>query len=108
MNMRIIHPAGLPLALAMLLVTPLAGAKAADAFTGKSMEFIIGFGAGGGYDTYGRLIARHIGRHIPGNPNLVPKNMPGAGSLRAANYLYFNAPQDGTAIGILGDGLHLA
>jgi tripartite-type tricarboxylate transporter receptor subunit TctC len=63
---------------------------------------VIGYTAGGGYDLYARLLARFIGRHIPGNPSVVPQNMPGAGSLRAANYLYSVAPKDGSVIGTFG------
>jgi tripartite-type tricarboxylate transporter receptor subunit TctC len=62
---------------------------------------VIGSGAGGGYDTYARLVARYIGRHIPGNPLVVSQNMPGAGSRVAANYLYNVAPKDGTVIGTI-------
>ena len=60
---------------------------------------MIGFSVGGGYDLYARHLARHIGKHIPGNPTIVPQNMPGAGCLRAANFLYSAAPKDGTAFG---------
>src|SRR5262245_51124561 len=65
-----------------------APAKAQADFRGETISIQIGYGPGGGYDTYGRALARHYGRFIPGNPNVVPKNMPGAGSLRAANYVY--------------------
>jgi tripartite-type tricarboxylate transporter receptor subunit TctC len=68
-------------------------------YEGKSIRMIVGFSAGGGYDAYTRTLARHMGKHIPGNPNIVVQNMPGAGSLRAANYLYNVAPKDGTAFG---------
>src|SRR5262249_47500530 len=61
----------------------------------------VGYTAGGSYDLYGRLVARHLGRHIPGSPILVVQNMPGAGSLKAANYLYEVAPKDGTALGLV-------
>jgi len=61
-------------------------------------EMIIGFGAGGGYDLWARTVARHIGNHLPGKPDFVPKNMPGAGSVKAANYMYNVAPKDGTVI----------
>jgi len=61
-------------------------------------EMIIGFGAGGGYDLWARTVARHLGSHLPGKPDFVPKNMPGAGSVKAANYLYNVAPKDGTVI----------
>jgi tripartite-type tricarboxylate transporter receptor subunit TctC len=76
-----------------------------DFYTGKSIQLLIGFSAGGGYDAYGRLLARHIGRHIPGNPRLVPQNMPGAGSLKAVNYLYNVAPRDGTVLGGFAPGV---
>jgi tripartite-type tricarboxylate transporter receptor subunit TctC len=73
-----------------------------DFYRGKTINMIIGYGVGGGYDLYGRLVARHIGKHIPGMPNVVPQNMTGAGSLRAAQYLYSVAPKDGTVIGTFG------
>ncbi len=71
-------------------------------YTGKSITMSIGFQAGGGYDIYGRLVARHMGKHIPGKPNFVVQNMPGAGSLRAAQHLATVAPKDGTAIATFG------
>jgi tripartite-type tricarboxylate transporter receptor subunit TctC len=74
-------------------------------FEGKSISMIIPSGTGGGYDRYGRLVGRHIGRFIPGNPNIVPQNMPGAGGIVAANYLYNVAPKDGTAISIIQNGV---
>jgi tripartite-type tricarboxylate transporter receptor subunit TctC len=70
-------------------------------YKGKTVNLYIGYATGGGYDFFGRLTARHMGRHIPGNPTIVPQNMPGAGSLKAANYLYTVAPKDGTALGII-------
>ena len=76
-----------------------------DSFTGKTIRLTIGTGPGGGYDTYGRLVARHIGRHVPGNPAVVPQNMPGAASLTLTNYLYNQAPRDGTAIGIINQAM---
>src|SRR6266849_4383829 len=68
-------------------------------YKGKTMQLLIGFGPGGGYDLYGRAVARHLGRFIPGNPSVVPQNMAGAGSVRAASSLYNAAPKDGTVIG---------
>jgi tripartite-type tricarboxylate transporter receptor subunit TctC len=68
----------------------------ADFYSGKTVRIIVGFEAGGGYDTYARLISRHLPKHIPGNPNIVVENQPGAGSLISANNLYRNAPKDGT------------
>jgi tripartite-type tricarboxylate transporter receptor subunit TctC len=82
-------------------------AQAQEAYRGKTLSVQIGYGAGGGYDTYGRLLARYMGKHIPGNPVLVPKNMPGAGSMKLANYLYVTAPKDGTEFGIIGNGVIL-
>jgi tripartite-type tricarboxylate transporter receptor subunit TctC len=73
-------------------------------YKGRSVELYIGYSAGGGYDIYARLLARFMGRHIPGNPTVVPKNMTGAGSLLLANWLYNVAPKDGTAFGIIGRG----
>jgi tripartite-type tricarboxylate transporter receptor subunit TctC len=89
--------------LAVLLVT--AGpARAADAvedfYRSRPVTIVIGFGAGETYDLYARLLARHMSRHIPGHPTIVPQNMPGAGSLNAANHLYNVAPRDGSAFGV--------
>jgi tripartite-type tricarboxylate transporter receptor subunit TctC len=71
---------------------------------GQPISLIISSGTGGGYDLYGRLVARHLGRHLPNNPAIVPRNMPGAGSIQAANYMYNSAPKDGTAIAIFQNG----
>jgi tripartite-type tricarboxylate transporter receptor subunit TctC len=71
----------------------------ADFYRGKLIKVIVGFASGGGYDVYARLLGRHLGKHIPGNPSLVVQNMPGAGGLRAANFVYGAAPKDGTIIG---------
>src|SRR5262245_6159394 len=68
-------------------------------YKGKTVTLIIGYSVGGGYDLYARQLARHIGKYIPGKPTIVPQNMTGAGSLRAASYLYTAAPKDGTAFG---------
>jgi tripartite-type tricarboxylate transporter receptor subunit TctC len=68
---------------------------------GKTVQMIIGFGPGGGYDLWGRTVARHLGRHLPGNPGIVTQNMPGAGSYVAANHIYNTAPKDGTVLGII-------
>src|SRR3954451_18105036 len=65
----------------------------ADFYRGKTVNFIVGFGPGGGYDLYPRVLSRHLGRHIPGNPAVVVQNMDGAGSVRAANYVYTVAPK---------------
>jgi tripartite-type tricarboxylate transporter receptor subunit TctC len=97
------------LLLALVLPPALAAARAqaADFYAGKQVDLIVGSGSGGGYDTYARLLARHLARYLPGRPNIVVQNMPGAGGLRAANYLYNVAPKDGTAIGTFGHDLVL-
>jgi tripartite-type tricarboxylate transporter receptor subunit TctC len=71
----------------------------ADFYKGRTVTLIVGYGPGGGYDLFARLMARHLGRYIPGNPTIVVQNMPGAGSLRATNYLYTVASRDGATIG---------
>ncbi|MFN3889529.1 MAG: Bug family tripartite tricarboxylate transporter substrate binding protein [Beijerinckiaceae bacterium] len=73
--------------------------------TNRTINLYIGYAPGGSYDLYGRMVARHLGRHVPGEPAVVPSNMPGAGSLQAANFLYSVAPKDGTALGALGETL---
>src|SRR2546421_7817650 len=78
---------------------------AGDFYKGKVVELYIGYSVGGGYDIYARLLARHMGRHLPGNPVIVPKNMEGAGSLRLANWLYKAAPKDGSVFGTIGRGI---
>src|ERR1051326_470294 len=88
--------------LCVLAAILLAGHDAAgqtNFYEGKSIRFIVGFSAGGGYDAYTRTIARHISKHIPGNPPAVVDNMPGAGSLIAANNMYKAAKPDGLTIG---------
>lgn len=93
--------AGVALCAAAALPSIASAQNAADFYKGKTLSINIGFPPGGGYDTYGRVLARHLGKHIPGEPNVVPKNMPGAGALKAANYLYNTAPKDGSEIGIV-------
>ena len=88
----------------MLVAAALAAAPAhADAvarfYQGRQISLIVGYGPGGGYDIYARLLGRHLGRFIPGHPDLVVQNMPGAGSLRAINHLYNAAPRDGATLG---------
>ena len=75
-------------------------ALAQSFYEGRTINLLIGYGPGAGYDAYGRLVARHIGRHVPGNPSVVPQNMPGAGSMKVAGYLYSVAPKDGSVFGI--------
>jgi tripartite-type tricarboxylate transporter receptor subunit TctC len=98
------HTLSVLLALA-LLGAPGAGAE--DFYKGKTVTFVIGTAPGGGYDTYSRLIAANIGRHLPGQPNVVSQNMPGAAMIRATNYLYNEAPRDGTIIGMIDQAVYL-
>jgi tripartite-type tricarboxylate transporter receptor subunit TctC len=96
-------------AAALLTVMPVAASaqEGAPSFGGRTIDLYTGYTVGGGYDLYTRLLARHIGRHLPGNPTVVAKNMEGAASLRLANWLYTAAPKDGTAFGTIGRGTAL-
>ncbi|HEY7662378.1 MAG TPA: hypothetical protein VH934_04550, partial [Xanthobacteraceae bacterium] len=78
-----------------------------DFYRGRQVNLIVGYGPGGGYDTAARVLARHLPRYLPGNPAVVVQNMPGAGSLRAANYLYSVAPRDGATFGLIGSDIAL-
>jgi tripartite-type tricarboxylate transporter receptor subunit TctC len=88
-------------------IAPAVWAQPDETLKGRTVTLIIGSDAGGGIDLYGRVVARHIGKHLPGQPSVVAQNMPAAGSIAAANYLFHLAPKDGTAIGILSQGLIL-
>jgi tripartite-type tricarboxylate transporter receptor subunit TctC len=93
--------------LAVLLALP-SGARAdavSDFYRGKTLHVLIGYGEGGGYDIYGRLLAEFFGRHLSGSPTIIPQNMPGAGSFQAVNYLYEVAPKDGTYFGSVAQTL---
>jgi tripartite-type tricarboxylate transporter receptor subunit TctC len=98
-------------ALALLSLLSLPGAASAQAqsvesfYRGRTVTLVIGYSVGGGYDLHGRLLARHLGKHIPGNPAFIVQNMPGGGSLRAANFLYNAAPKDGATIGVFSRGM---
>jgi len=78
-----------------------------DFYRGKDLAFNVGFDVGGGYDLYARVLSRHFGRHMPGKPGVVVQNMPGAGGIRAANYIYNIAPRDGSVIGMIDQSLPL-
>jgi tripartite-type tricarboxylate transporter receptor subunit TctC len=86
---------------------PAAAQPAEDFFKGKTITISVGFSPGGSYDFYPRLFARYMGKYIPGNPTVVVQNMPGAGSMRAANHLYNIAPKDGTALGVVSQTVML-
>ena len=85
--------------VAMLMARPAHADAVEDFYKGKTISVVIGYSVGGGYDLYARHLARHMGKYIPGRPTLVPQNMTGAGSLRAASYIYSAAPKDGTVFG---------
>ena len=88
-------------ALAIAVIAGPAAAQAPeDFYKGKTVDLVIGYPPGGSNDTWGRLLGRHIGKHIPGKPTVVPKNMPGAGSFLAANTVFNVSPKDGSVIGI--------
>lgn len=87
--------------VAATLVNPAAAQSVAEFYKGRQITMIIGSSTGGGYDVQGRLVARHIGRMIPGNPAVVVQNMPGAGSISASNHLYNVAPKDGSVFALL-------
>jgi tripartite-type tricarboxylate transporter receptor subunit TctC len=89
----------------LALVAPAAAAD--DFYQGKTVNFVIGYPVGGGYDTYSRLVAAHLGEHLPGHPTVVPLNMPGAVTIRATNYLYNEAPRDGTVVGMIDQAIAL-
>jgi tripartite-type tricarboxylate transporter receptor subunit TctC len=95
-------------ALAVAASLNIAAAESvAEFYAGKTVTIVVGSDAGGGYDTNARLLARHIGKFIPGNPNVIVQNRPGAGSITAANYIYNTAPKDGTTIGMVQRGIPL-
>src|SRR3984893_10561107 len=88
-------------ALLLLAAPKIAAQPVEQFFARKTITVTIGYTSGGSYDLYGRMVARHLGKHIPGQPTIIAQNMPGAGSLKAANYLYEFAPKDGTALGVV-------
>src|ERR1700744_1608354 len=86
------------------LLAPAHAQSVANFYPGKNLDLYIGYSVGGGYDLYARLLARYLGKHIPGNPTVLPQNMPGAGSLRLTNWLYGAAAKDGSVIGAISRG----
>ena len=94
-------------ALASFAVAPAGAQDVASFYKGKQITIVVGSSAGGGYDTYARLVARHMGKHVPGNPIFIVQNMPGAGGNVSANYLYNVAAKDGTVIGAYQSGVIL-
>jgi tripartite-type tricarboxylate transporter receptor subunit TctC len=99
--MRALGRCRLPMTAGMLLAASLSTAvaqPAAEFFKGRTIRIVVGFGPGGGYDLYARLLAKHLPAHIPGGPSVVVENMEGVGSVRAANFVYEAAPRDGSVI----------
>src|SRR5262249_11747459 len=97
-------------AAASVAATPVSSVQAepiADFYRGKTLRMLIGYGPGGGYDIYGRLVAEFLPRHLPGNPTIIAQNMPGAGSFVAAKYIHDVAPRDGTVFGSFAQTLAL-
>jgi tripartite-type tricarboxylate transporter receptor subunit TctC len=99
--------AGVVLAIIALTAPQARAQSIEDFYRGKRLTLTVGYGPGGGYDVFARLLARHIGKYIPGNPQVLVQNMPGAGSLIAANYLYNVSPKDGTAFGLIARDMPL-
>ena len=93
------------IAVAAVLATTAQAQTPAEFYQGKTIEVYIGTSVGGGYDAYSRILSRHMGRHIPGNPVLVPKNMTGGGGIRLANFLYNAASKEGLAFGTFNRGI---
>ena len=87
--------------IATALALPAWAADESDFYRGKTMTIIIPIGPGGAYDAYARLVSRHLGRYLPGNPAIIARNMPGGGGVIASNYVYNVAPQDGTTLTII-------
>ena len=98
-------------ALTMLIFgsvfTTSANAQSAPFYKDKTIRIVVGFTSGGLYDQYARLLARHMGKYIPGNPNIIVQNMPGAGSLTSTNYIYSVVKPDGLTLGMPGSGIYL-
>src|SRR3954449_11329318 len=108
MRKTIMLGAAFAFAAAMLLpAAPAQAQSVADFYRGKTLRMLIGYGPGGGYDIYGRLVAEFLPRHLPGNPRIIAQNMPGAGSFVAAKYMYEAAPRGGTVLGSLAQTLAL-
>jgi tripartite-type tricarboxylate transporter receptor subunit TctC len=91
--------------VAFTLATPARAQSVEEFYRGRSITVLVGFTAGGGYDLYARLLGRHMGRHVPGNPTIVVQNMPGAGSMKATQYVYGVAPKDGLTLGTVSRGM---
>jgi tripartite-type tricarboxylate transporter receptor subunit TctC len=104
------HPAicGILLAAAVVITAPARSETAEEFFRGKQIQLVIGYNPGGPYDVYSRLAATLLPKYVPGSPRIVPQNMPGVGSAKAANFLYSQAPRDGLTLGVIGQQLSVS
>src|ERR687898_829468 len=102
---RMVHVIACLPAMLLALAGPVHAQPVEEFYRGKTVTILVGFTAGGGYDVYARLLGRHIGRHIPGNPSVVVQNMPGAGSLKATQYVYGLAAKDGLTLATVSRGM---
>src|SRR3954447_16899391 len=100
-------PTLVALSLALLLcdTAPAPAQNVAEFYKGKTIQIIVGFGVGGGYDLYARALGRYLGKYVPGQPTVVVQNLEGAGSVRAANHVYSGSPQDGTVIAAVNQNM---
>src|SRR4051794_8873499 len=103
--MKRLVQAGAAVAVALTFANPVRADSVEDFYRGRTLNIVVGFSAGGGYDLYARLLGRHIGRHIPGNPSVNVQNMPGAGSLKATQYVYGVAAKDGLTLASVSRGM---
>ncbi|HEY4403387.1 MAG TPA: hypothetical protein VGN55_01945 [Xanthobacteraceae bacterium] len=99
---------GLSAAIVAFAALTATAAAQAPSLAGRDVQLIIGLGAGSGFDLWGRTVARHLGKHLPGNPSIVVQNMPGAGGLSAVNFIYNRAPKDGTVMGLIASSAAMA
>lgn len=108
-NRQAIPVAALSALLAAAAVTagPALGDEVSDFYSGKTVSIAVGFGAGGGYDHIGRIVGKHLGDHIPGNPSVIVQNRPGGGGVKCANWLYAVAPRDGSQLGVINQAAGL-
>ena len=102
---RMLHGVACLPAMLLALAGPIHAQPAEEFYRGRTVTVLVGFTAGGGYDVYARLLGRHLGRHIPGNPSVVVQNMPGAGSLKATQYVYGLAAKDGLTLATVSRGM---
>ena len=102
---RLVTRIAASVAVALSLASPARAQSAEEFYRGRTVTILVGFTAGGGYDLYARLLGRHIGKHIPGNPTVVVQNMPGAGSMKATQYVYGVAAKDGLTLATVSRGM---